>query len=79
MEPITISHGLLEHSVRCLPIAMRILGYINHRSTPAHLLSVSDLQTKFNEPTDLPKGTVVLDAPLKRMSDLTWPSYVRPE
>ncbi|KAI2503160.1 hypothetical protein MHU86_11263 [Fragilaria crotonensis] len=75
MEPITISHGLLKHSVCCLPIAIRILGYINH-STPAHLLSLSDLQTKFNEPTDLPKGTVVLDAPLKHMSDLTWPSYL---
>ena len=38
MEPITISHGLLNHTMRCLPSAMRILGYINH-STPAHLPS----------------------------------------
>ena len=29
MEPITISHGLLKHSVRSQPIAMRILGYIS--------------------------------------------------
>ena len=29
MEPNTISHGLLKHSVRRLPIAMCILGYIN--------------------------------------------------
>jgi hypothetical protein len=36
MEPITLSHGLLKHVVRRLPIAMRILGYINH-STPPHL------------------------------------------
>jgi hypothetical protein len=51
MEPMTISHGLLKHSrVRCLPIAMHILGYINH-STPAHLPSLADLVTKFNAPT----------------------------
>ena len=75
MEPITISHGLLKHSVRRLSIAMRILGYINH-STPAHLPSLSDLDTEFNAPTGLPKGTVVLDAPLRRMNDLTWPTYL---
>ena len=34
MEPITISHGLLKHGVRRLPIAMRILGFINH-TTPS--------------------------------------------
>ena len=30
MEPITIFHGLLKHSARSKPTAMRILGYINH-------------------------------------------------
>ncbi len=75
MEPITISHGLLKHSVRCLPIAMPILGYINH-STPAHLLSLADLDTKFNAPTGLPKGTVVLDAPLRLMNNITWSTYL---
>jgi hypothetical protein len=35
MEPITILHGLLTHTVRSQPSAMRILGYINH-ITPAH-------------------------------------------
>jgi hypothetical protein len=30
MEPITVSHGLLKHSARSKPTAMRILGYINH-------------------------------------------------
>ena len=34
MEPITISHGLLNHIMHRLPSAMRIPGYINH-STPA--------------------------------------------
>ena len=75
MEPITISHGLLKHRVRCLPIAMRILGYINH-STPAHVPSLADLDTDFNAPTGLPKGTVVLNAPLRRMNDLTWSTYL---
>ena len=37
MEPITISHGLLKHSMRSKPIAMQILGYINHSSL-AHIL-----------------------------------------
>jgi hypothetical protein len=35
MEPITILHGLLKHGMRSKPIAMQILGYINH-SSPAH-------------------------------------------
>jgi hypothetical protein len=65
----------LKHSVRRLPIAMRILGYINH-STPAHLPSLADLVTNFNAPKGLPKGTVVLDAPLRRMNDLTWSTYL---
>jgi hypothetical protein len=75
MEPITISHGLFKHGVRCLPIAMHILEYIYH-STPAHLPSLSDLDTKFSASTDLPKGTVVLDAPLRRMNNLTWLTYL---
>ena len=37
MEPITLSHGLLKHAVRRLPIAMCILEYINH-SIPPHLV-----------------------------------------
>ena len=62
MEPITILHGLLNHSMRRLPIAMRILGYINH-STPAHLPSDSELAAEFNAPADLPKGTVCIRRP----------------
>jgi hypothetical protein len=30
MEPLTISYGLMKQSVRNSPIAMRILGYVNH-------------------------------------------------
>ena len=71
MEPITISHGLLKHRVRRLPIAMHILEYIYH-STAAHLPSLADLDTNSIAPTGLPKGTVVLAAPLRRMNNLTW-------
>ena len=56
MEPITISHGLLKHTVRCQAIAMRILGYINH-SAPVHLPALSELDTKFNAPSGLPHRT----------------------
>ncbi len=35
MEPLTISHGLMKHSVRSKHTAMRILGYVCH-SSPAH-------------------------------------------
>ncbi len=55
MEPITISHGLLNHDVRRLPSTMRVLGYINH-STPAHLIADAKIDLNFNTPTDLPKG-----------------------
>jgi hypothetical protein len=49
LEPITISHGLLNHITRRLPSAMNILGYINH-STPAHLPSGADVDSVFNSP-----------------------------
>jgi hypothetical protein len=78
MEAIINSHGLLKQSVCPLPIAMRILGYKNH-STPCQphvTVDVADLNTEFNAPTGLPKGTVVLDAPMRRMNNLTWSMYL---
>ena len=63
MEPITLLHGLLKHKVCRLPIAMLILGYINH-STPAQLPVTSELDIEFNAPAGLPRGTVIVDAPL---------------
>lgn len=75
MEPITISHGLLKHVKRCLPVAMRILGYINH-STPAHLPSESELDIEFNAPTHLPKGTVLVKDPLPRDPSVSWATYL---
>ena len=59
MEPITISHGRLNHTIRRLPIAMRIIGYINH-STPAHLPSDSKIDANFIAPADLPIGTACI-------------------
>jgi hypothetical protein len=75
MEPITISHGLLNHVVRRLPIAMRILGYINH-STPAHLPSASEHDSELNVPADLPKGTLRVKDPLKRHPNASWSTYI---
>jgi hypothetical protein len=49
MEPITVSHGLLIHDIRKLPIAMRVLGYIHH-STPPHEVARKEADSVFNEP-----------------------------
>ena len=75
MEPITLSHGLLKHVVRRLPIAMRILGYINHSTTP-HLPSLSEQDTKLNAPAVLLKGTKFVKDPLQRNPNVTWPTYL---
>jgi hypothetical protein len=75
MEPITLSHGLLKHVVRRLAIAMRILGYIDH-STPPHLPSLSEQDSKLNAPADLAKGTVIVKDPLKRDPNVSWPAYL---
>ena len=71
MEPLTISHGLLNHDVRRLPSAMRILGYINH-STPTHLPTDSEIDLNFNAPTNLPKGVALVKDPLPRPDDVSW-------
>jgi hypothetical protein len=63
MEPITISHGLLNHITRCLPSAMRILGYINH-STPAHLPSGADVDSEFNSSQELAVAVVCVKNPI---------------
>ena len=63
MEPITISHGLLNHTMRRLPSAMRILGYINH-STPAHLPTSADVDSEFNSPEDLADDVVRIKNPI---------------
>jgi hypothetical protein len=75
MEPLTILHGLLIHVVRRLPMAMRILRYINH-STPVHLLSASKHDSELNVPADLPKGTLRVKDPLKRHPNASWSTYI---
>ena len=48
MEPLTISHGLVKHKIRRMPVATRILGYINH--TPDEdTLGCYDLASPVNE------------------------------
>ncbi|KAI2493153.1 hypothetical protein MHU86_21376 [Fragilaria crotonensis] len=73
MEPITISHGLLNHTMRRLPSAMRILGYINH-STPAHLPTSADVDSDFNSPEDLADDVVRIKNPIHPPAngDLSW-------
>ena len=72
MEPITISHGLLNHVTRRLPSAMRILGYINH-STPANLPSDAEIDPRFNAPTDLPNDVHRVKDPLQCPNDdVSW-------
>jgi hypothetical protein len=70
MEPITISHGLMKHFVRSQPIAMCILGYINH-STPAHKQTPSACVADFNAPAHLPDGTQYFDDALKPHQNLS--------
>ena len=70
MEPMTLSHGLLKHAVRRLPIAMRILGYINHSTLP-HLPTPSEQDAELNVPADLQKGTVLVKDPLQRDPNVT--------
>jgi hypothetical protein len=73
MEPITISHGLLNHDIRRLPIAMRILGYIHH-STPPHLPSGADVDSEFNSPVGLADDVVRVKDPICRPAngDVSW-------
>ncbi len=66
VEPITISHGLIKHSARSKPSAMRILGYINH--------SAASEASKERTPENLPKGTVIAPAPLKTLSNVSCPT-----
>ena len=75
MKTITISHGLLNHTMRRLPIAMLILGYINH-SAPAHLPSDSEIDAKFNAPADLPKATPCIQGPLQCPKEVSWSTLI---
>jgi hypothetical protein len=76
MEPITISHGLLKHEFRRLPIAMRILGYIDHGNSMRKARKV-DLDIDYNEaPNDLPPGVVTVKNVLQPRKGVTWPTYM---
>jgi hypothetical protein len=73
MEPITISHGLLKHEFRRLPIAIRILGYINHVSTPRKAQKV-DLGFDYEALKNLPVGVVTVSNVLPSKKGATWPT-----
>jgi hypothetical protein len=77
MEPLTISHGLMKHSVRSKHTAMRILGYVCH-SSPVHQTKmkggVPDVVTP---PPYLPDGSVIAHVPLKPLPGLPcWATYL---
>jgi hypothetical protein len=73
IEPITISHGLLNCIRSRLPSATWILGYINH-STPAHLPSVADVDSEFNSPVELANDVVRIKNPFCRPAygNISW-------
>jgi hypothetical protein len=67
-----------KHGVRSKPIAMHILGNINHNS-PAHFPQQSTDKTATNSNTPnylLPPGTAIVDAPLKRLQNIRWSTYI---
>ena len=77
MEPLTISHGLMKHSVRSKHTTMRILGYVYH-SSPAHQpkmkgAGVPDIVTP--RPY-LPAGSVIAHVPLRPLPNLPWATYL---
>ena len=76
MEPITISHGLLKHEFRRLPIAMRILGYIYHGCASRKAQKI-DLNVDYNEaPNDLPPGVATVSNVLQPKKGVTWHTYM---
>ncbi|KAI2493083.1 hypothetical protein MHU86_21467 [Fragilaria crotonensis] len=62
MEPITISHGLLNHTMRRLPSAMRILD--TSITAPPHLPTSADVDSDFNSPEDLADDVVRIKNPI---------------
>ncbi len=75
LEPLTMSYGLLKHSVRSKHMAMRILGYICH--SPAHQPNFKGGVVDVSEPpTDLPPDTVIGRIPLKPIPNVTWSTYL---
>ena len=77
MEPLTVSHGLMKHSVRSKHTAMRSLGYICHSSPPGHQPDLKGGVPDINQPRPyLPPGSVAATAPLFPYPSLTWPAYL---
>jgi hypothetical protein len=72
MEPLTISHGLMKHSVHSKHTAMQILGYVFH-SSPAHQCKMKGGVPDIVTPRPyLPDGSVVAHVPLKPLPGLPW-------
>ena len=71
MEPLTMSQGLLKHSICSKHMALRVLSYIYH--SPAHQPSFKGgVADDSKPPTCLPPGTVVGRVPLEPIPNVTW-------
>jgi hypothetical protein len=49
MEPLTISYDLMKRHIHSLPMAMRILGYINHQAIAKKGSKVNEMACNNNE------------------------------
>ena len=76
MEPLTISHGLMKHSVRLKHTAMRIRGYVCH-SSPAHQTKMKGGVPDIVTPRPhLSAGSVIAHVPLNPLPGLPWATYL---
>ncbi len=77
MEPLTISHGLMKHSVCSKHTAMQILGHLCH-SSPAHQTKMKCGVPDIVTPRPyLPDGSMVVHVPLKPLPPgLQWAMYL---
>ncbi len=79
MEPMTLSHGLLKHSVRSQHSAMRILGYICQ--FPAHKPTckkgMNSARVVVPTAADVTNdGTVIGCVALKSIPNVSWSTYL---
>jgi hypothetical protein len=77
-EPITMLRVLLRHGMRSKPIAMQILGYNNHTSSTHFPQQSTDKTTTNSNVPNCPllPGTVIADAPLKHLKNISWPACI---
>ena len=70
MEPLTISHGLMKHSVCSKHTTMRILGYVCHSSPARQTKMKGGVPDVITPRPYLPPGSVIAHVPLKPLPHL---------